>query len=483
MGCITPREMSSPAPSDTIVAPATAPGEGAIAVIRLSGPHSLEFADLLFRPHHPPLPSSASPRSVLHGYVLASPDGKVIDDALLLVFRAPKSYTGEDSVEIQCHGGPQIVHDILDALFSVGARLAEPGEFTKRAFLNGKMDLTQAEAVGDLIHARSDRAARMAAAQLQDVLGERIGALYDELLALSADTEAMLDFPDDELPQEVPSDIRARSTALSMRLSALLATWNEGQILRDGLQLVIAGAPNTGKSTLLNLLAGRNRAIVSPYPGTTRDLIEVETTFHGYPVRIVDTAGLRQAPDPVEKEGIRRTRQALETADLTICLVDASQSLSSEEIDFLKSQNHKKTIVLANKTDLGDQSTSFCVPPHEFWPISLKNLTSSDGVIQKILQKTGLDENTTKNSSENRRFSSENDSGNVAVSSRHKMALHIALQEVKYAENKLESNREEAFLPAAMHFRAAAEQMASILGKNWDEDTLNLIFSRFCVGK
>lgn len=475
-GCMA----NTPVHEDTIVAPATPPGEGGIAVIRISGPEALALADRLFRPCSGPLPSRTPPRTFRHGHAVAGPGGPVLDDALLLVFRAPASYTGEDSVEIQCHGSPRTVKAILDAAIASGARMADPGEFTKRSFMNGKMDLTQAEAVADLIHARSERAARMAAAQLRDAMGRRIRGMYDSLVKLSADAEAMLDFPDDELPQEVPSEILARLDVLARQLDALLATWHEGRILRDGLQVAIAGAPNTGKSTLLNLLSGEDKSIISPYPGTTRDVIEVETVLHGYPVRLMDTAGLRAAPDPVEQEGIRRAKQAAEFADLCICLVDASRPLSSEETEFLLSRDPAATLCLANKTDLGDLSSTFRAGAHVFHPVSLRDIPSPEPVIRLILWKAGLEEGAPSTATNH---SPDAESGCIAVSGRHRKALAIARDELQKASARLAGGGEEDYLPVAIHLRAAAGQMAVILGRQWDEDTLDAIFSRFCVGK
>lgn len=474
--------MTSPVHEDTIAAPATAPGESAIAVVRLSGPEALAVADRLFRPFRGSLPSRMPPRTFAYGEVLAAPDGPVLDEALLLAFRAPHSYTGEDAAEIQCHGSPRTVRAILEAAIAAGARMAEPGEFTKRAFLNGKMDLTQAEAVADLIHARSERAVRLAADQLRDALGGRIRDLYDALLHLSADAEAMLDFPDDELPQEVPSEVLHRLRGLADRLDALLATWHEGRILRDGLQVAIAGAPNTGKSTLLNRLSGGDKSIVSPYPGTTRDVIETETALHDYPVRLMDTAGLRSAPDPVEQEGIRRARHAAEAADLCICLVDASQPLSAEETDFLLGRSPDTTLCLANKADLGDRSSTFRAGAHVFHPVSLRDLPSPEPVVRLILRKAGL-ESGDGTPLPHSPTPPDAESGSVAVSARHRKALAIARDELRKAGECLAGGAEEAYLPVAIHLRAAAGQMAAILGRQWDEDTLDAIFSRFCVGK
>ena len=481
--------MTSPLHEDTIAAPATPPGEGAIAVVRLSGPGALAVADRLFRPFRGPPPSRMPPRTFAYGEVLAAPGGPVLDEALLLAFRAPHSYTGENAAEIQCHGSPRTVHAILEAAAAAGARMAEPGEFTKRAFLNGKMDLTQAEAVADLIHARSGRAARLAAAQLRDALGVRIRDLYDALLRISADAEAMLDFPDDELPQEVPSSVLARLRTLAARLEALLATWHEGRILRDGLLVAIAGGPNVGKSTLMNRLSGESKSIISHYPGTTRDVIESEISLHGYPVRLLDTAGLRDAPDPVEQEGVRRARQATESADLCLFLVDASKPLSGEERDFLLARDPATTLCLANKTDLGDRSEAFHAGAHVFHPVSLRDLPSPEPVIRLILRKAGLEIGEEGIPSPTPPASpapvSDPESGCVAVSTRHRKALAAAREELRMAEERLAADGagEEAFLPVALHRREAAGQLGTILGRQWDEDTLDAIFSRFCVGK
>jgi tRNA modification GTPase len=457
------------APADTIAAIATAPGEGAIAIVRVSGPATYVLADRLFR-CAAPLPSARAAGTFVHGPVVHPDTNETLDDALLLLFRAPHSYTGEDSVEIQCHGGSQAARRILDALVLAGARQAEPGEFTKRAFLNDKIDLTQAEAVADLIHARSERAARLATAQLEDALGRRIRALYDDLLAGCADIESMLDFPDDELPQSVPEDVLAHLSAVSAEIHALLDTWHEGHVLREGARIVIAGAPNVGKSTLLNLLAGRDRAIVSPHPGTTRDTIEEAITLLGYPVHLVDTAGLRDAPCEIEQEGIRRTRHALSQADLCICLVDASQALTPEEQTFIAANEPHKLLVLLNKIDLGQQIFPECLPGIDSIPISLKKSPEiteiAETIVQKVLQKP-----------------SEGGQEALAISERHKTSLLTALDEVKLSIQRLKSGSEADFLPAATHARAALDPIGFIFGKNCTEEMLDTIFSRFCVGK
>ena len=461
--------MACPCPADTIAAIATAPGAGAIAIVRASGPDTFRIADRLFR-CPAPLPSARVGGTFVHGQVVEPVAGEVLDDALLLVFRAPHSYTGEDSVEIQCHGGSQAARRILDALISAGARPAEPGEFTKRAFLNGKLDLTQAEAVLDLIHARSERAARLATAQLEDALGVRIRTLYDRLLAVAADIEAMLDFPDDELPQSVPIDVQGRLALVSAEIRALLDTWHEGHVLREGARVVIAGAPNTGKSTLLNLLAGRERAIVSPHPGTTRDTIEESVTLQGYPLQLIDTAGLRDAPCEIEQEGIRRTHHALSQADLCICLVDGSQELSNDEQSFLAAHDPQKVLVLINKIDLGQKIRPENLPGLDSIALSLKKSPPTAQIAGKIIQNVV-------------QKPSGGDHGALAISERHKNALLIAMDEVIQAEIRLKDGLEADLLPAATHARAALEQIGHIFGKNCTEEMLDAIFSRFCVGK
>ena len=461
--------MPLPHPSDTIAAIATPPGEGAIAIVRLSGPDSFHIADALFR-CSPPAPSKRHPGTFAHGQVIDPDTHEVLDDALVLFFRAPHSYTGEDSIEIHCHGGNLPARRILQATLQGGARQAEPGEFTKRAFLLGKLDLTQAEAVLDLIHARSERSARMATALLEDALGRPIRAIYQDWLAITADIEAMLDFPDDELPQIVANEIASRISPVSAAIRSLLHTWQEGRILRDGARLVIAGAPNVGKSTLLNLLAGRDRAIVSPHPGTTRDTIEEDVNLNGYPLRLIDTAGLRDAPCEIEQEGIRRTHHALSQADLCLCIVDASQPLTESEIDFIHSHPPDRLLLILNKSDLGIR-----IPPSSYAPLSaistsLAQSPDLPAIVQAILSKLipiqpGIGHDS------------------CAVSSRQHELLSIAMNHITNASLLVSTGTDEALLPAATHARLALDNIGFVLGIHCSEDMLDAIFSRFCVGK
>ncbi|WP_395748402.1 tRNA uridine-5-carboxymethylaminomethyl(34) synthesis GTPase MnmE [Prosthecobacter sp.] len=303
---------------DTIVAISTALGEAAISVVRVSGPQALPVAARAFR-----LPAHLKPRQA-HLVPVLDADGSVLDQGLLLHFKGPASYTGEDVIEFHGHGGVLVTQRVLDRLLASGARAAEPGEFTQRAFLNGKMDLTQAEAVMDLIHAQSTLALRAANEQLGGAIGREATAMQEEIIPVLAHIEAYIDFPEEDISPETGAKLIRRLDDVLLRAQKLIATSEQGRILRHGARTVISGAPNVGKSSLLNVLLGFERAIVSPTAGTTRDTIEEIIQVHGIPLRLVDTAGLREAGDDIERVGIQRTERELERADLVIEVVDAS---------------------------------------------------------------------------------------------------------------------------------------------------------------
>ena len=305
--------------AEPIAALASAPGLGGVALIRLSGEGVYAIADRLAPRLSPP--PSARPAGTFAYATLRGPEGEALDDAVLLFYRAPHSYTGEDTVELCVHGGTVVPQRVLDALFRLGARPAGPGEFTRRAFLNGRLDLTQAEAVADLIAAKTPRAEQAARANLHGRLSNALTPLYDDALALSADVEHLLDFDEGELPPDFADHARERLADLAGRAHALLATWRQGRLLRQGALVVLAGPPNAGKSTLLNALLGADRAIVSPEPGTTRDSIEEALDLDGVPLRLVDTAGLRDAPGDIERQGVARAKDLIARADVVLCLL------------------------------------------------------------------------------------------------------------------------------------------------------------------
>src|SRR2546426_1597172 len=336
---------------DTIVAIATPLGEGGLAVVRLSGPRALSIAEQSFQPAGKSSlkPSAAESHTIHFGHIARH--GENVDEVLISVMRAPRTFTREDVVEITCHGGLLPAKLVLDALLHNGARSAEPGEFTRRAFLNGRIDLAQAEAVADLIHSRTELALRAANEQLAGKLSQRINLLRDEMVTILAHVEAHIDFPEEDIAPDTKNQLLGRLERGIAFMDQLLRTANEGQILRRGIRAAFIGRPNAGKSSLLNQLLGRDRAIVSSIPGTTRDTIEETADVRGLPVVFVDTAGLREAGDEIEVEGIRRSRQSLAQAEFILHVFDASEPLTETDKNYLEEFADKKRILVLNKSD------------------------------------------------------------------------------------------------------------------------------------
>src|SRR5437899_6426771 len=337
---------------DTIAAIATPLGEGGLALIRLSGPEALAIADRCFVPagQTSAKPSLAPTHTLNFGHIVRN--GQTVDEVLLAVMRAPRTFTREDVVEISCHGGLLPAKTVLDTVLQSGARLAEPGEFTRRAFLNGRIDLAQAEAVADVIHSRTELALRAASEQLAGKLSQRINALREQMLKILAHIEAHIDFPDEDIAPDTRDQLIGRLQSGVDFMDELLRTANEGQILRRGIRAAIIGRPNAGKSSLLNQLLGHDRAIVSAISGTTRDTIEESANIRGLPVVFIDTAGLREGRDEIEVEGIRRSRQSLEQAEFILHVFDASEPLTEADEKYLAEFAGKKRILVLNKSDL-----------------------------------------------------------------------------------------------------------------------------------
>jgi tRNA modification GTPase len=438
---------------DTIAAISTPVGEGAIAVIRLSGSEAKSIASRVFRGRGSV--SKWEPRRLYFGEV-NDEHGKV-DQVLSTFFEAPHSYTGQDVIEISCHGGILVTRQILALLLRHGARSAEPGEFTQRAFLNGRMDLTQAEAVMDVIHAQTELALRAANEQLAGRLGSELRELQDALLTTLAHVEAYIDFPDEQIDPETGAALSQRLKDIATRLQRLLGTAEQGRILRHGLRTVIYGEPNVGKSSLLNLLLGYDRAIVSEIAGTTRDTIEDTINFHGIPVRLIDTAGARESRDRLEQEGIRRTHIELEQADLILHMVDGSRP-RTENVD-----SNKKRLLILNKVDLG---------LHPDWKSGIR-----------FSCKTGFGRETLESEIRNRVMGGEVSLQNshIAISARHQSCLRQAEEAVEKAITGISQNQ----LPelTAVDLRSALDAIGDVVGKHDTEDLLGKIFSEFCIGK
>ena len=338
--------------SDLIAAVATPPGTGGVGILRLSGPGAAQAAARVFRPKGTRALPDAPDRQLLYGTLLDQA-GQALDTGLAFVSRAPHSYTGEETAELQCHGSPMVLSLVLDALFAAGARQARAGEFTQRAFLNGKLDLTQAEAVIDLIEAETPAAARQAAGQLTGALSRRIDAIYSGLTDVMAHFCAVLDYPDEDLDPFQTQQLQEALQAQEEALTALLRTSRRGRLLSQGLTCVLLGRPNAGKSSLPNALAGYERAIVTPIPGTTRDTVEATVTLEGYLFRLVDTAGLRDSDDPIEQLGVARSRQALDQADLILLVCDGTQEMGEEDTALLdQALDQADTLLVMNKSDL-----------------------------------------------------------------------------------------------------------------------------------
>jgi tRNA modification GTPase len=439
---------------DTIAAIASPAGTGAVGLLRLSGTRARAIFSKVWQ--GPELP----PRRAVLGTIAES--GAVLDSVLATFFRGPASFTGEDTVEISCHGGVLVTRRILEALLRAGARPAEPGEFTQRAWLNGKLDLTQAEAVMDVIAAQTDMALRAAQRQLEGAIGARVTALRDDLLGVLAHVEAYIDFPEEDISPDTGAVLRGHIESVLAGITRLLATADEGRILREGARTVLAGAPNAGKSSLLNRLLGCERAIVSESPGTTRDTIEEVIALRGIPLRLVDTAGLRESADAIEREGVARTRRMVETADLVLEIVDASQP-PGEPID-LPNSGARRVLVL-NKSDLG---------VHEAWQ-------GRDGVEVSCLTGAGMEALTDAVvhalSGEGAAFTGME----AAVNARHQACLERAAASLRAALTQLEAGAAPEF--TALDLREALEALGEIAGRTDTEDLLGVIFSRFCIGK
>ncbi len=451
---------------DTIAAIATAPGEAGIAVVRLSGPKSLHVADRIFRGKGP-LPSQRPSHTLAYGSIVDHDE--ILDEVLLLIMRAPRTYTCEDVVEIQSHGGATSSRRILCCVLDRGLRLAEPGEFTARAFLNGRLDLLQAEAVLDLIQSRSERAAQNAIEQMEGRLSCAINALYDQLLNLTATLEACLDFPEEDVPPVDHAWILAQLDQAQRKLTALLDTYQEGHLLRQGALVVISGHTNTGKSTMMNSLLQIDRAIVSPTPGTTRDTLEEGLVLNGFPLRLVDTAGLRTTHCQLEQEGIRRTTVQIERADVHLVLVDASRSLNPDERRHIEGLDPDRTVIVANKIDLGTK-------------VDVQDLGPTV-VLTCLLTGYGLDDARAALADKLARMAPDADTPHAAISERHRTVLLSVQHAVDEARTMLMANREDLDVPLIALLRSVLDNLGALSGRIYHDDLLNSVFSRFCIGK
>ena len=455
---------------DTIAAIATAPGEGGIGIIRISGEKSLQVAQSIFKSKSGKMIKDYNARTLIYGTVVDNE--KVIDEVLVAYMKGPNSYTAEDVIEINCHGGFISVKKILELILSKGVRLAEAGEFTKRAFLNGRIDLSQAEAIIDVIKSKTDMAHEVAQSQLEGSLAKKIKDLRMNVTEVLAHLEVSIDFAEEDVEEITYQTLEEKALELRNEIKKLYDTAESGKILRDGLKTVIVGKPNVGKSSLLNSILGENRAIVTDIAGTTRDVIEEFVNIKGIPLKIVDTAGIRETEDVVEKIGVEKSRESFSTADLVIMVLDASRKLSEEDMEILESLKNKKTIVLLNKMDLE--------PKIELEKI--EEFVNSEDIIKiSALKHQGIEELQDKIEAMVYHGSVKNSSNLMITNSRHKDALFKAYESINDAISAIEQRMPYDFIE--VDFKNIWDYLGYINGDTVREDLLDTIFANFCIGK
>ncbi|HEX7004535.1 MAG TPA: tRNA uridine-5-carboxymethylaminomethyl(34) synthesis GTPase MnmE [Trueperaceae bacterium] len=447
--------MALPPSNDTIAAIATAPGVGAVGIVRVSGPNTWMLADRVFRPLAGPSPSRLPPARVTLGRIFD--DERLIDEALLLNFRAPHSYTGQDLIELQTHGGPAVLREVLEVCLRNGARLAGPGEFTLRAYLSGRIDLVQAESVLSLVNAQSETARRQAALGLSRALSERLDLIQNQLTRVFGNLQAVFDYPDEGVPE---SERREPLESALAQVDELLATARAGDMAVRGARIALVGRPNAGKSSLLNALLGYERSLVSDTPGTTRDYLEAPLTLAGIPVTAIDTAGIRDTGDAIEASGVSRARDLAAQADLVLCLLDSSAPLGEEELELARSLDPQRTLLVASKSDL---AAAWSDPPGTK-PLRVSTIT---GEGQAAL-KEAIREHLTGDAGSSELW---------ITSERHAQALRLAREHVERALDAPDDL-------AALDLEEALRALATITGREGiAEEALEHIFANFCVGK
>ncbi len=455
---------------DTICAIATAIGEGGIAIIRISGEGALDITSKIFKAKSNQNVKEMKSYTMKYGHIHDMDNGDLIDEVIISYMKGPKSFTAEDVIEINCHGGVVSTNKVLEAVIKAGARLAEPGEFTKRAFLNGRIDLSQAEAVIDIIRAKTDLAMKSALMQSTGHLSTKINKLRDYMLNVLALVEFAVDFTEDdeEIDPSIPLKVQDSLEKGVLEMQQLIKGADEGKLIREGLSLAIVGKPNVGKSSLLNALLREKRAIVTDIAGTTRDVIEEYINLDGVPVKIIDTAGIRETEDIVEKIGVERSKEKLEEADLVLLVLDSSRELEDEDTQLIDYIRDKKSIIILNKIDLESKiEESVLEEFNDIIKISAREELGLD-----ILKKTIKD----------LFFSGEIDSESLIISnSRHKQALYRALENAENALGRVKNN--EYLDLISIFVMSALKALNEITGNELEEDLVNKIFSDFCVGK
>jgi tRNA modification GTPase len=469
--------------NETIAAIATALSDSGIGIVRISGENAIYIIDNIFR--------SAAGRRILtkvqshtihYGYIVDS-DENVIDEVMVAVMKAPRSYTTEDTVEINCHGGVLVMQKVLEAVLHAGARLAQPGEFTKRAFLNGRIDLSRAEAVIDVIHSQNEYALSSSVSQLKGQLSNKIHTLREDILYQIAFIESALDDPEHISLDGYPEQLAVKVTYFQQEIAKLLATADNGRLIKEGISTVIVGKPNAGKSSLLNMMLGEDRAIVTEIAGTTRDALHETINLHGISLNMIDTAGIHETQDVVEKIGVERAKKYAMDADLILYVVDASGNIDEDDQNIISLLDGKKAIILLNKSDLENKITEESLKEN-----LAKRLKHSEDI--RILRTSTIDPSSENSGMEeleetirNMFFEGELKHNNelVVTNLRHKEALQDALHSLQLVERSIENGMPEDFY--SIDLTSAYASLGRIIGEEVDEDVVNEIFSKFCMGK
>jgi len=454
---------------DTIGAISTSIGEGGIAIVRISGDKAKDVVDKIFQAKNGKSIKDMKSYTMKYGYIIDE-NNNHIDEVIVSFMKGPRSFTAEDTIEINCHGGVVATNKVLEQVIKQGVRLAEPGEFTKRAFLNGRIDLSQAEAVIDIINAKTDLSMKSALMQSEGVISKEIQGLRGKLLSTIAHIEATVDYPEDDL-EEVTAEMAIKDLeVIKKEIKEFIETAEEGKILREGLSTVIVGKPNVGKSSLLNALTKENRAIVTDIPGTTRDVIEEYINISGIPIKIIDTAGIRETDDVVEKIGVERSRAKINDADLIILILDSSDDLSEEDKEIINHISNKKYMILLNKSDLNSKITQG----------NLENINCKN--IYSISAKTGEGIDKVRSAIKDMFFKGEISTNNIIITNtRHKEALLRAYECVESAIDTL--NHTSAIDLASIDIRNAWTFLGEITGDSLEENIIDKIFKDFCLGK